>query len=134
VTRNFAFTPEAEADVLAIWERIADDDSEARADYVLARIYDECEKLGGTPGMGHYREELLDQRHKFWSVWSYLIVYRWQLTNSHPDSRSCPWHSRPGCFARCKMKSYVGANWRLARLGNPQNLTTPPYLPEYSRQ
>lgn len=48
------------------------------ADYVIARIYDECDKLARSPGMGHFREELLDRRHKFWSVWSHLIVYRWQ--------------------------------------------------------
>ncbi len=78
MSRSFVFTPEAEADALAIWEYIADDDSEKAADRVIARIYDECQKLGEMPGMGHYRESLLDRRHKFWSVWSYLIVYRWQ--------------------------------------------------------
>lgn len=79
MSRNFVFTPEAEADALAIWEHIAADDSERAADRVIARIYDECQKVGDTPGKGHFREDLLDQRHKFWSVWSYLIVYRWQV-------------------------------------------------------
>jgi plasmid stabilization system protein ParE len=79
VTRNFTFTLEAEADVLVIWERVADDGSENRADQVIARIYDECQKLGDMPGMGHYREDIIDQRHKFWTAWSYLIVYRWQV-------------------------------------------------------
>lgn len=79
MSRNFIFTPEAEMDVLAIWEYIADDDSERTADRIIARIYDECEKVGDMPGMGHYREDLLDKRHKFWSVWSYLIVYRWEV-------------------------------------------------------
>jgi toxin ParE1/3/4 len=23
-------------------------------------------------------EDLIDQRYRFWRVWSYLIVYRWQ--------------------------------------------------------
>jgi toxin ParE1/3/4 len=78
VKRGFIFTPEAEADALAIWERIADDDSETAADRLIARIFDECQKLGEMPGIGHYREDLLDQRHKFWSIWSYLIVYRWK--------------------------------------------------------
>jgi antitoxin ParD1/3/4/toxin ParE1/3/4 len=78
VSRNFVLTPQAEADALAIWEHIADNDSEAAADRVIAHIYDECQKLGEMPGMGHQRENLLDHRHKFWSVWSYLIVYRWQ--------------------------------------------------------
>ncbi len=80
MNHNFVFTPEASSDALAIWERIADDDSEAAADRVLARLYDECQRLGDLPGMGHYREDLLDRRHRFWSVWSYLIVYRWQPT------------------------------------------------------
>jgi antitoxin ParD1/3/4/toxin ParE1/3/4 len=78
MSRNFTFTSEAAADVLAIWEYIANDDSEMAADRVVARIYDECQKLGDMPGMGHQREDLLDRRHKFWSVWSYLIVYRWE--------------------------------------------------------
>jgi plasmid stabilization system protein ParE len=68
VSRNFVFTLEAEADVLAIWEYITDDDSEAAADRVIARIYDECQKLGDMPGLGHHRETLLDRRHKFWNV------------------------------------------------------------------
>jgi plasmid stabilization system protein ParE len=80
VTRNFTFRLEAEADVLVIWDRVANEGSEERADQVIARIYDECQKLGGMPGMGHYREELLDRRHKFWSTWSHLIVYRWEIT------------------------------------------------------
>ncbi|HEX3356374.1 MAG TPA: type II toxin-antitoxin system RelE/ParE family toxin [Tepidisphaeraceae bacterium] len=75
---SFLFTPEAEGDVLGIWEFIADDDSVKSADRVIARIYDECQRLGDMPGMGHFREDLLDKRHKFWSVWSYLIVYRWE--------------------------------------------------------
>lgn len=79
MSRNFILTPEAEADVLAIWEYIADDDSEQTADRVIARLYDECQKLGDLPGIGHWREELLDQRHRFWNVWSYLVVYRWQI-------------------------------------------------------
>jgi toxin ParE1/3/4 len=79
VSRNFVFTPEAEVDALAIWEHVADDDSEKAADRIIARIYDECQKLGEMPGKGHHREDLLDSRHKFWSVWSYLIVYRWQM-------------------------------------------------------
>ena len=80
MSRNFVFTLEGEADALAIWEYIADDDSEAAADRVIARIYDECQKLGEMPGLGHQRENLLDKRNKFWNIWSYMIVYRWEVT------------------------------------------------------
>ena len=76
--RNFRFTPLAEADVLAIWQYIAIEDSEKAADRVVARIYDECDKLAANPAIGHYREDLIDKRHRFWRAWSYLIVYRWE--------------------------------------------------------
>lgn len=75
---NFALTSGAQDDALAIWERIADDVSEARADKVIAQIYDECQRLADFPGMGHFREDLLDRRYKFWHVWSYVIAYRWK--------------------------------------------------------
>ena len=33
-------------------------------------------KLAKSPGIGHWREELTDKRHRFFLVYSYLIVYR----------------------------------------------------------
>jgi plasmid stabilization system protein ParE len=78
MSRKFILTPEAVAGALDIWKFIADEASEKMADRVIARIYDECDKLAESPGIGHYRDELLDRRHRFWSVWSNLIVYRWQ--------------------------------------------------------
>jgi plasmid stabilization system protein ParE len=78
VSRGFILTLEAEVGALDIWKFIADNESEKIADRVIARIYDECDKLAESPGMGHDRDELLDRRHRFWSVWSHLIVYRWQ--------------------------------------------------------
>lgn len=74
----FVLTPEAADDVLAIWTYLADTDSEAAADRIVARLYDECDRLAATPGGGHYRLDLLDQRYRFWAVWSYLVVYRWE--------------------------------------------------------
>lgn len=65
---------------MAIWQYYAQQASEATADRVIANIYEECDKLGDMPGMGHMREDLLDDRYKFWSVYSYVIVYRWQVS------------------------------------------------------
>lgn len=78
MSRNFVLTPEAAADVLAIWEYLADESSERTADRVVAEVYDACVRLGDMPGLGHFREDLLDQRHRFWSVYSYVICYRWE--------------------------------------------------------
>ena len=33
-------------------------------------------KLATTPGIGHWREELSGKQHRFFLVYSYLIVYR----------------------------------------------------------
>lgn len=74
---SYVFSPDATEDLQAIWQYVADEGREVAADRVIARIYTACQKLSEMPGMGHYREDLLDRRHRFWSVWSYLIVYRW---------------------------------------------------------
>ena len=28
--------------------------------------------------MGHYHEELLDRRYRFWNFYSYVVCYAWQ--------------------------------------------------------
>lgn len=77
---NFIFTPEAASDLLAVNDYIALKASPATAQRVINKIYSELAKLGDMPGMGHFREELLDRRFKFWSVFSYVIVYRWEVS------------------------------------------------------
>jgi toxin ParE1/3/4 len=72
----FPATPEAVADLIEIWKYTAKATTPEIADRIVARIEAECGKLAEMPGMGHFREELLDQRFKFWSIFSYLIVYR----------------------------------------------------------
>jgi antitoxin ParD1/3/4 len=69
----FVITPRAKEDV--IWDYIADDSIEA-ADRVLDALDDAMVKVSKTPGIGHWREELTDKRHRFFLVYSYLIVYR----------------------------------------------------------
>jgi len=50
--RRFVLTPEARADLIEIWNYIAEDSIDG-ADQVLARLYDALTRLGQTPGMGH---------------------------------------------------------------------------------
>ena len=45
------------------------------ARYVLGEIAKAFWFLAATPGAGHRREDLTDEPVKFWSVFSYLIVY-----------------------------------------------------------
>jgi toxin ParE1/3/4 len=75
--RRFVLTPEARADLIEIWSYISEDGIDA-PDRALARIDDAFRRLAQTPGMGHYREDLADSRHRFWTLYSYVIAYRWE--------------------------------------------------------
>jgi len=71
----FVVTPAARQDLLEIWNYIAEDSIDS-ADRVLARLYDSFTRLAQAPGIGHHRVDLADTRHRFWSVYSYVIGYR----------------------------------------------------------
>ena len=73
--KAFVLTPAAERDVGDIWDYIAADNPEA-AGRVLDALEASLHKLARNPGIGHVREDLADQRHRFFLVYSYLIVYR----------------------------------------------------------
>jgi plasmid stabilization system protein ParE len=55
-------TPQARADLLEIWNYIAEDSPE-NADRILDRLYTSFTRLAKPPGMGHYREDLAFFRH-----------------------------------------------------------------------
>jgi len=74
---EFVFTPTAEADLTEIITFIAQESPDA-AGAVRRKLWAAFSQLAAMPGMGHFREDLLDRRHKFWSVHSYVIVYRWK--------------------------------------------------------
>lgn len=75
--KPFILTPRAEQDVRDIWDYMANDSIEA-ADRVLASLEKTMHRLAKNPGIGHLREELADRRHRFFPVYSYLIVYRFE--------------------------------------------------------
>ena len=76
---RFVLTPQARADLLEIWNYISEDSPE-NADRVLERLYAAFTRLAETPGMGHHREDLADPRHRFWTIFSYVIAYRDQTS------------------------------------------------------
>lgn len=73
--KRYVLTPLAKRDVNEIWDFIAEDNIEA-ADRVLDALESAMVQLAKNPGIGHWREELADKSHRFWLVYSYLIVYR----------------------------------------------------------
>jgi toxin ParE1/3/4 len=77
--KRFILTPRAKQDLYDIWDHIAADNIEA-ADRVLESLHDAMVKLARAPGIGHWREELTDKRHRLFLVYSYPIVYRHETT------------------------------------------------------
>lgn len=71
---SYAFHPEAFADLIEIWEFLAQDNIDA-ADRVIADIFDAIRELVAFPQRGHRRPDLTDRPLRFILVWDYLIVY-----------------------------------------------------------
>jgi toxin ParE1/3/4 len=70
----YVLTPEAQAHIDEIGAYIAHDSLDA-----ALKVYDAFEEAFGQlaerPGLGHSRQDLTDRPLKFWSVFSYLVVY-----------------------------------------------------------
>jgi toxin ParE1/3/4 len=74
---GYQLTPQARSDLDEIADYIATEATVDRAMKVIADLREEFRKLAAMPGMGHYREDLLDQNFRFWTRYSYVIAYRW---------------------------------------------------------
>ena len=72
---TFVLTPLAARDLSDIWDYLAEDNVEV-AQRTLAALEKAMRKLAKRPSIGHRREDLADERHRFFLVYSYLIVYR----------------------------------------------------------
>jgi plasmid stabilization system protein ParE len=70
----FVFTEEAEHQFLDIIDDIAAE-SEDAAVRVRQALHDAASRLAEMPEIGHTREDLTQRPVKFWSVFSYLLVY-----------------------------------------------------------
>ena len=70
----FRLTPSAEEHVADIVEFIATDNQDA-AVRLRHSLYSAFELLASRPGIGHTRDDLTERSLKFWSVYSYLVVY-----------------------------------------------------------
>ena len=74
MSRGYQLTPEARANLDEICAFIAEDSVDA-ALRVLDAFEHTFDQLAATPGIGHRREDLTARPVKFWSVYSYLVVY-----------------------------------------------------------
>ena len=74
MSQTYRLTERPEADVEAIADVIAADNIDAAVKVALA-LEDAFVLLASRPGIGHSRDDLKERPLKFWSVYSYLVVY-----------------------------------------------------------
>jgi plasmid stabilization system protein ParE len=74
VSKRYQLTEAAQRNVDEIGAFIAEDSIEA-ALKVYGALEEAFERLAENPGIGHTRPDLTDRPVKFWSVFSYLVVY-----------------------------------------------------------
>jgi plasmid stabilization system protein ParE len=78
--RKLLVQPQACVDLLEIWQYIAADNPQA-ADRVVDKLEQSIRSLIEMPGKGHTRPDVKDGRYRFWSVYSYVIAYRYDRTS-----------------------------------------------------
>jgi len=76
VKSRYVLAPEAAEDLVAIWRYIQEHGSVEMADRVESVIRERIVFLAHNPGAGHWRKDLTTEAVKFFTVYSYLIVYR----------------------------------------------------------
>ena len=70
--RLFVLTPEAKSDLREIFLDIAEDSPDT-AERLRLEFYEGLSALGRSPGIGHYHEELLSRKYRFWNFYSYVV-------------------------------------------------------------
>ena len=74
--RRLLIRPQARVDLLEIWHRIARDSIEA-ANHVSEKLESAIRGLVEMPGKGHTRSDVKNPSYRFWTVFSYVIAYRY---------------------------------------------------------
>jgi toxin ParE1/3/4 len=72
---RYRLSPEAQDDLDEIRRYLVTQGGTRLARYVIHEIRDAISFLAANPGAGHRRDDLSDEAVKFWSVFSYMIVY-----------------------------------------------------------
>lgn len=79
MTRKLLVRPQARLDLLEIWHYIATE-SVAAANRVGEELDAAIRRLTEMPGIGHGRADVRNRRYRFWTVYSYVIAYRYDDT------------------------------------------------------
>ncbi|CAG0963256.1 hypothetical protein PHYC_00843 [Phycisphaerales bacterium] len=76
-------TPDAEKDLIGISDHVEEAAGPIIAGKLYDRFLDAIRRIGLKPLAGFTRLEFADERHRFWVVSPYLIVYRADLRPVH---------------------------------------------------
>jgi plasmid stabilization system protein ParE len=74
--RRYTLAPEAARDLVEIWRYVKKGSGQETADRVESVIRSKFVYLADFPGAGHWRRDLTSVEVRFFSLYSYLIVYR----------------------------------------------------------
>ena len=74
--RRYVLAPQAARDLADIWRYIRQESSRETVDRVEAVIRSKFAYLADFPNAGHWRRDLTEAAVRFFSVYSYLIIYR----------------------------------------------------------
>ena len=72
---RYLLSPEARKDLREIRDYLVSQGGNRLARYVLQEVTAAFRLLASHPGAGHFRQDLTPLPVKFWSVFSYLVVY-----------------------------------------------------------
>lgn len=73
---RYHITRRADRDIDAIWRRIAVDNGVEVADRIERDLHEAMGMLAEHPRAGHIRADVTNPRYRFWSVYSFVIAYR----------------------------------------------------------
>lgn len=76
MSSRYILAPQAAQDLADIWLYIQKENTVTIADRIESVIREKIAFLAGSSGAGHSRKDLTNENVKFFSVYSYLIVYR----------------------------------------------------------
>ena len=74
--RRFILAPQAARDLVDIWRYLCKEGGRETADRVESVFREKFLYLAEFPGGGHFRRDLTNADVRFFSIYSYLIVYR----------------------------------------------------------
>jgi plasmid stabilization system protein ParE len=73
--RRYVLAPQAVRDLVDIWRYLKKESSQETADRVESMVRSKFVYLAGFPRGGHRRRDLTSADVRFFSIYSYLIVY-----------------------------------------------------------